>query len=156
MNATATQQQQPDDPLSTGRNGRKRLNGASYEHPVAFWVGVGLTTVGVLLQLPMFYSARTMNYHLAGMPMTDEMVIGMALIVAGVGCTFYGLFPQKQRTDIQLSKIGIGPLDDAPIRPAHIALLFVTAAAITIDVMKPVAFAFLTPGAATEYGLKGR
>ena len=25
---------------------RKRPNGASYEHPLAFWVGVTITTVG--------------------------------------------------------------------------------------------------------------
>ncbi|MFJ9363722.1 MFS transporter [Nocardia sp. NPDC101769] len=133
----------------------RRFDGASYEHPAAFRIGVGLTILGVLLQLPMFYSARSMHYQLAGMPVTGEMAIGMALTVIGVGWTAYSLFPRRQPAGLHSSQISVAPLDDAPIRPAHIALLAVIAVAITIDVMKPVAFAFLTPGAASEYGLRG-
>lgn len=133
---------------------RKRLNGVSYEHPLAFWLGVTITTVGVLLQLPSFYMARDMRYHLAGMPVTTEMAIGMVLLVIGVGITAYSLFPASRTARPELSKVSVTPLDNAPIRPAHIGLLLVIAAAITIDVMKPASFAFLAPGAAAEYGLR--
>ncbi len=38
--------------------------------------------------------------------------------------------------------------------PAHVGLLVVMAIAVTIDVMKPTALAFVAPGMALEYGLK--
>jgi MFS transporter, putative metabolite:H+ symporter len=132
-----------------------RLNGVSYEHPLAFWFGVTITTAGVLLQLPSFYLARGMHYHLAGMPVTTEMAIGMVMLFIGVSSTAYGLYPASRTVRPELSKISITPLDNAPIKPAHIGLLLVIAAAITIDVMKPTSFAFLVPGAAAEYGLRG-
>ncbi|MRH88370.1 MFS transporter [Nocardia sp. SYP-A9097] len=153
MKATAAQQE-ITEPAGPEPGRRTRGNGASYEHPAAFRIGVGITTIGVLLQLPMFYSARDMHYQLAGMPLTHEMTIGMALILLGIACTFYSLFPRRKLTGTS-QRISITPLDDAPITSAHIALLAVIAVAITIDVMKPVAFAFLTPGAANEYGLRG-
>jgi putative MFS transporter len=134
---------------------RKQLDGVSYEHPWAFWLGVVSTTVGVLLQLPMYYMARHDHYHLAGMPITTEMAVGMVLLVFGVACTAYGLFPRSAGAPLLKSQVSIAPLDDAPIRRSHVALLLVMAAAITIDVMKPVSFAFLAPGAAMEYGLRG-
>ncbi|MFI9847624.1 MFS transporter [Nonomuraea sp. NPDC051941] len=131
------------------------MRSASYEHPLAFWSGVTTTTVGVLLQLPSYFMAHDMRYHLAGMPVTTEMAVGMVLLFIGVGITTYSLFPKSRGKRSELSKVSITPLDDAPIRPAHIGLLLVMAAAITIDVMKPTAFAFLAPGAAAEYGLRG-
>lgn len=131
------------------------MRSASYEHPLAFWSGVTTTTVGVLLQLPSYFMAHDMRYHLAGMPVTTEMAVGMVLLFIGVGITTYSLFPKSRGSRPELSKVSITPLDDAPIRPAHIGLLLVMAAAITIDVMKPTAFAFLAPGAAAEYGLRG-
>ncbi|MGV9385801.1 MFS transporter [Nonomuraea sp. NPDC003707] len=131
------------------------MRSASYEHPLAFWSGVTTTTVGVLLQLPSYFMAHDMRYHLAGMPVTTEMAVGMVLLFIGVGITTYSLFPKSRGRRPELSKVSITPLDDAPIRPAHIGLLLVMAAAITIDVMKPTAFAFLAPGAAAEYGLRG-
>ncbi|MFG1960036.1 MFS transporter [Nonomuraea sp. NPDC049028] len=131
------------------------MRSTSYEHPLAFWSGVTITTVGVLLQLPSYFMAHDMHYHLAGMPVTTEMAVGMVLLFIGVGITTYSLFPKSRDSRPELSKVSITPLDDAPIRPAHIGLLLVMAAAITIDVMKPTAFAFLAPGAAAEYGLRG-
>ncbi|WP_460530645.1 MFS transporter [Flindersiella endophytica] len=132
----------------------KRLNGVSYEHPLAFWVGVVVTTVGVLLQLPGFVMARDTDYMLAGMPVTPEMSIGMMLMLIGIGVTTYSLFPARTEAP-RLSRVSVTPLDDARIRPAHVGLLLVMAAAITIDVMKPVSLAFIAPGAAAEYGLSG-
>jgi putative MFS transporter len=133
----------------------KRLNGVSYEHPLAFWIGVATTTVGVLLQLPSYFMAHDMRYHLAGMPVTVEMAIGMVMMIVGIGITVYSLFPRSGMANPELSRVSITPLDDARIRPAHVGLLLVMAAAITIDVMKPVSLAFLAPGASAEYGLRG-
>ena len=132
-----------------------RRNGVSYEHPLAFWSGVTITTAGVLLQLPSFYMARHMHYHLAGMPVTTEMTIGMIMMFVGIGVTVYSLFPASKTVRPELSKVSVTPLDDARIKPAHVGLLLVMAAAITIDVMKPTALAFVAPGAAAEYGLRG-
>lgn len=129
-------------------------SGVSFEHPVAFWVGVTITTIGVLLQLPDYFACRDMHYQMAGMPVSINVSVGMALLVVGVAVTGYGLFPTGQARKPQ-STIRIGPLDNAPLRPAHLTLLVVIAAAVTIDVMKPVSLAFVAPGAAAEYGLRG-
>lgn len=129
-------------------------SGVSFEHPLGFWLGITLTTVGVLLQLPMYFMARDMHYHLAGMPVTIEMNIGMVMMVVGVALTIWSLFPRKTLARPELSKIKVGALDDTKLRPAHIALLLVMAAAVTIDVIKPTALAFTAPGAAMEYGLR--
>jgi putative MFS transporter len=45
-------------------------------------------------------------------------------------------------------------LDEAPISPAHVALMLVMAAAVTIDVMKPATLSFVLPGMTREYGLR--
>ncbi|WP_225732129.1 MULTISPECIES: MFS transporter [unclassified Nocardia] len=128
---------------------------ATTARPMAFRLGLGLTVLGVALHIPMFLESREMHYHLAGMPMTPEMVIGMVLLFLGVGISIYGLVPHETATNRPRRRISIEPLDDTPIRPAHITLLLALAAAVTIDVMKPVALAFTAPGAAAEYGLKG-
>jgi len=144
-------------PPTAGRfsQSKRKKNGVSYEHPVGFWVGITVTTIGVLLQLPMYWMARFDHFHLAGMAVTPEMWVGMAMLVIGVGLTAWALIPARSMPNEKLSKLKVSALDDAPIKWSHIALLLVLAAAITIDVMKPTAFAFLAPGAAAEYGLKG-
>src|SRR4051812_47196279 len=115
-----------------------RNDGISYEHPVHFWLGVLVTTTGVVLQLPMYWMARHDHFHMYGMPVSTEMGIGMVLIGIGVALVFYAVFPKKIDRSPRLSKIRIGAMDDAKIRKAHVTLLLVLAAAITIDVMKPV------------------
>src|SRR5262245_28595589 len=50
-------------------------------HPGFFWLGAAAVTVGVGLHLPMYIESASMNFHLAGMPVDAEMLIGMALIV---------------------------------------------------------------------------
>lgn len=131
------------------------FSGSSYEHPVAFWVGVILTSVGVIMQLPMYYMARGMHYHLAGMPVTKSMLVGMGMMLLGFGITAYGVFPKARPSRSALNNVSITPLDDAKLRPAHLALLVVMVLVITIDGMKPAAFTFVIPGAELEYGLKG-
>jgi putative MFS transporter len=134
---------------------RKHLSGSSYEHPVAFWIGVILTAAGVVMQLPMYYMARGMHYHVAGMAVTNEMLIGMGMMFVGIGATTYGVLPGRQPPRPEFSKVSIAPLDDAKITPALVGLLVVMAIAVTIDGMKPAAFTFVNPGAELEYGLRG-
>ncbi|MFL6110435.1 MAG: MFS transporter [Catenulispora sp.] len=137
-------------PGSAGR----RADGVSYEHPVGFWAGILTTTTGVVLQLPMYWMARDMHFHLAGMAMTWYMELGMVLLFVGVGLTVWSLYPRRV-PDRAFSRIMVRALDDTPISRAHVALLLVLAAAITIDVMKTTTLAFIAPGSAAEYGLRG-
>lgn len=126
-----------------------------FEHPVAFWFGAAACTAGVVLHIPMYYSARTMGYRLAGMRPDAEMLAGMALIVVGLVAALYGLLPSGAgRIRESASRIRVRALDDAPLRPQHVAMLVVVSVAIVIDVMKPAALSFVAPGMAKEYGLK--
>ncbi|MCO5972502.1 MFS transporter [Actinoallomurus soli] len=126
-----------------------------FEHPVAFWLGAAACTAGVALHLPMYYSARDMGYRMAGMRPDAEMLTGMALIIGGLAAALYGLLPRGTREFRQAAAgIRVRALDDAPIRPRHVAMLLVISVAIVIDVMKPAALAFVAPGMAKEYGLK--
>lgn len=143
-----------DPPRPWWRVDRRRANGISYEHPLAFWAGILITVAGVVSQLPMYYMARDMHYRLAGMAMTWYMDLGMVLLVVGVVLTAWSLFPRRVEDETQ-SKIKVRALDDTRISTAHVALLLVIAAAITIDVMKTTSLAFIAPGAAVEYGLRG-
>lgn len=120
---------------------------------LAFWAGVVLVTVGVVLHLPMYVSARHMHYQMAGMKMDDEMLIGMIAIVVGLIVAAYGLVPR--RADFGLTaQLRVRSIDDARITPTHVGLLLVLALAVTIDVMKPTTLSFVSPGVAKEYGLK--
>ncbi len=140
---------------STSRRERRSALGVTYEHPVAFWAGVGAVIVGTLMQLPMYFGAKDMGYRLRGMPFDATMIAGMALIVVGVALTAYGLFPRfADVTQGAVSRIKVKALDDARITRAHVGLILVMAVAITIDVMKPTTLAFVAPGAALEYGLR--
>ena len=135
----------PDGATASGRISRRE--------PVA-WAGIGAVTVGVLLHLPMYLQAADEHYRLAGMSVDAPMLIGMILILAGLGVTAYGLFPRTSLGRDRVARVSVRPLDDAPINGAHVALLLVMAAAVTIDVMKPTTLAFVVPGFAAEYGLR--
>jgi putative MFS transporter len=133
-----------------------RRAGIAYHHPGAFWFGVAAVTAGVVLHLPMYVGARDMAYRLAGEAMDAPMKLGMAFIMVGLAATAYGLFPRLSVVGrSRVARVRVKALDDARIRPAHVALLLVMAAAITIDVIKPTTLAFVVPGMAAEYGLKG-
>jgi MFS transporter, putative metabolite:H+ symporter len=139
----------------TSPSTNRKASGISYVHPLAFWAGVSAVTVGVLLHFPMYYESRHMNYRMVGMSPDLPMLIGMLLIFVGLAATIYGLMPRISEVSRgYVSRIRVRALDDAPIKPAHVGLLLVMAAAITIDVMKPTTLAFVAPGAADEYGLK--
>jgi MFS transporter, putative metabolite:H+ symporter len=130
---------------------------AKFEHPIAFWAGIAMTSAGIVMQLPMFFQARMNHYHLAGMPVSPEMYIGMALIVVGALVATYGVFPAKPPETVLkgFSNVRAKALDNAPIKATHIVFLCVLTMAIVIDVMKPTTLAFISPGAELEYGLRG-
>ncbi|MGI8775896.1 MAG: MFS transporter [Acidimicrobiales bacterium] len=141
--------------LPSSRGERRSALGVTYEHALAFWSGVTGVIAGTVMQLPMYFGAKNAGYRLRGMPYDTTMIAGMVLIVAGTLVTAYGLFPRfSEVTQGTVSRIRVAALDDAPITRAHVGLIFVMAAAITIDVMKPTTLAFVAPGAAAEYGLR--
>jgi putative MFS transporter len=126
-----------------------------FQHPVIFWLGAAACTAGVLLHLPMYYSARGMHYRMVGMQPDPAMIIGMVLIGGGLIASLYALLPsQATRIREKAVRIQVRALDDAPLRPQHVALLLVISLAIVIDAMKPAALSFVAPGMAKEYGLK--
>lgn len=126
-----------------------------FEHPVAFWLGTAFCAIGVVLHLPMYYSARSMGYRMSGMTPDSTMIIGMVLIGVGLITAMYGLVPFGRRpVKQQVTAIRVRALDSAPLRRQHIALLLVMAVGVTIDVMKPTTLAFVAPGVAHEYGLR--
>ncbi|MFJ6216166.1 MFS transporter [Streptomyces sp. NPDC092296] len=126
-----------------------------FEHPLVFWVGALACTTGVLLHLPMYFGAKDMGYHLRGMKPDAPMITGMALIATGLLAVVYGLVPRDPgRIRRSAAWVRVSTLDDAPINAQHVVLLIVMTLAVTIDVMKPTALAFVAPGFAQEYGLK--
>ena len=125
-----------------------------FPHRGAFWWGVSAVTLGVLLHLPMYVQAREMDYQMAGMPVDGPMKAGMALILAGLALTAFGLVPRGGADPDWLARVRVRALDEAPIRRTHVMLLLVMAAAVTIDVMKPTTLGFVMPGMTREYGLR--
>lgn len=143
--------------LSDGKHGGRagrRSGGVAFHHPVSFWMGSAAVTAGVLLHLPMYIGARDAGYDLVGMSIDAPMVVGMALIIAGLAATLYGLVPSVARVGSAPAALRVRALDDARLSGAHVALLAVIALAVTIDVMKPVTLSFVVPGMAREYGLR--
>ena len=132
-----------------------RLGGITFHHPGAFWFGTVAVTVGVILHIPMYLMGKDTGYRLAGMPMDTPMLIGMAAIAVGLLASLYGLYPRSAATNRALAaKIRVSALDDARISWTHILLLLTMSVAVTIDIMKPTALAFVMPGMTVEYGLK--
>ena len=99
----------------------------------------------------MFWMARDMGYHLAGMPMDGVMIAGMALIVGGVILAAYGLLPP--RTLVTTPEVEVTAPEDLRLGPAHWRLMTVLVVALIIDVMKPASLGFTVPGMSAEYGL---
>ncbi|MDQ2666982.1 MAG: MFS transporter [Gemmatimonadota bacterium] len=143
--------------MTTGQHGRgTNRGGVIFGHAGAFWFGVACVTAGVFLHLPMYLMGSGNGYRLAGMPMNPSMKIGMAAIIVGLISSLYGLYPRSAgNIAARASRIRVAALDDMPLARAHIGLLFTMMLAVTIDVMKPTALAFVLPGMTVEYGLKG-
>lgn len=125
----------------------------SARHSVwAFVLGCLAVTGGVLLHLPMFIMGREMDYRLAGMPMDTGMLIGMAMIIAGVFIAAYGLLPRDVAAQrAARSAIVIAAPEDAHLGVPHWRLMFVLVVALIIDVMKPASLGFTVPGMVDEY-----
>ncbi len=120
----------------------------------AFVVGCIAVAAGVVAHLPMFVMARSMHYRLAGMPMGNMMLAGMALIVAGTLVAAYGLLPRNvgaQRA--AAADIVVAGPENAPLGLAHWGLMAVLVIALVIDVMKPASLGFTVPGMISEYGV---
>jgi putative MFS transporter len=120
----------------------------------AFIAGCIAVTLGVCAHLPMFTMARAMHYRLAGMPMDNTMLFGMALIVLGTLVAAYGLLPRNvaaQRANA--AQIVVAAPEDAHLGPAHWGLMAVLTFALIIDVMKPASLGFTVPGMISEYGV---
>jgi MFS transporter, putative metabolite:H+ symporter len=139
--------------MMTGAGGHR----TKFEHPIAFWAGIAITTAGIVVQLPMFFQARMNHYRLAGMPISPLMLAGMAAIMVGMVVSTYGVYPARppDRIQKQYTNLRVRALDTAPIKASHAIFLCVLTIAIVIDTMKPTTLAFVSPGAELEYGLRG-
>src|SRR6266478_6304490 len=102
-----------------------------FEHPTAFWLGAAACTAGVILHIPMYYSTRGTGYQMAGMKPDGAMIAGMALIGAGLIVALAGLLPRHSgRIQERAGRIRVRALDDARVRPQHVAMLLVISVAI--------------------------
>ncbi len=128
----------------------------TFHHPVAFWFGCLIVAAGVCLHLPMYVMAAPMHFHLAGMAMDPEMLLGMVLIPGGVLLAAWGLMPrlaQVRMTTRGGDRLHWHVADGVPLNVEHWKLVTVLVVALTIDVMKPASIAFVMPGMAHEYGI---
>ncbi|WP_114953340.1 MFS transporter [Sphingosinicella terrae] len=120
----------------------------------AFVLGVAAVTVGVVMHIPMFLMGRDMGYRLNGMPMGDDMIVGMGLIIGGTAIACYGLLPRDISQHLAAAEeIVVSPPEDAPLTAAHWRLMAVLVIALVIDVMKPASLGFTLPGMVGEYGV---
>ena len=82
----------------------------------AFVLGCAAVTTGAAAHLPMFLMARSMHYHLAGMPMGIGMIVGIGLIVSGVMIAKDTLLPSKiEALRATAAQIVVAAPEDAPV-----------------------------------------
>ncbi|MGI8706580.1 MAG: MFS transporter [Sphingomicrobium sp.] len=118
-----------------------------------FWAGCAAITAGVLLHLPMLAMAHRMGNHLAGMPMSFEMLVGMALIIVGMPVACWGALPRHRTTHSDHAGTSFEAPDSTPLNRWHAAVLGVLTLGLIIDVMKPATLGFVLPGIRNEYGI---
>lgn len=124
----------------------------NFHHPIAFWLGCLGITLGVLSHIPMFIHAAPMGYHMAGMPMSTTMLVGMALIPLGLALSAYGVMPRVGQLGVQdNTHLHFHVADRVPLNSEHWKLVVVLFVAVAIDVMKPATLGFVMPGMANEY-----
>lgn len=134
--------------MSTGSGARGRGTASGW----LFCLGCLAVTAGVALHVPMFLGARGPRRVLVGMAIDAPMVVGMALIAAGLVVAVAGLLLRPPRGDAPV-QVHIHPLDQVRLGRSHLALMAVLTLAVAIDSQKPFTFAFILPGVAAEYGL---
>jgi len=121
-------------------------------HALAFWFGIIYILAGVSCHLPDYLRLRG-HAHLAGLPLTNMMLFGMFLILAGIATSAYGLFPfQRGAKDIS-ADYQLQAMDDVPMNWKHYGLVLVLGIALVVDVMKPATISFALPGMRAEYGI---
>ena len=126
---------------------------ADRRSPIAFWLGSLSVVIGVLLHLPAFLMARTMDYRMAGMPMGTPMLIGMACILAGAAAAAYGLLPKYADPQAAALHMRIAAPEDAPLTVWHWAAGGALSVALVVDILKVSTLGFVVPGMRVEYGL---
>jgi len=129
-----------------------RNNSTSFHHPAAFWVGCVVIVLGVLSHAPMFLMGADSGYRMAGMPMDNLMLSGMAMIPAGLLLAAYGLMPRFGA----MQRSGQAPLefhvaDGIALNAEHWKLVLVLLVALAVDVLKPATLGFVMPGMTGEY-----
>lgn len=134
-----------------------KSQGINFYHPFAFWLGCIAITLGVLAHVPMFIHASHMNYQMVGMPMDNNMLIGMGLIPLGLLFAMYGLMPRlEQLRTADHSRLHFHVADQLPLNKEHWTLVMVLMAAVIVDVMKPATLGFVMPGMKAEYGISSK
>ena len=123
-------------------------------HVRGFWIGCAMIAAGVLLHLPMLAEAHAMGNHLVGMPMDPSMVVGMALIIAGVPIACWGALPRLPARRGEVAEVEYEPPHSAPLNRWRVGVLIVLTLGLVIDVMKPATLGFVLPGLASEYGIE--
>jgi putative MFS transporter len=135
--------------------------------PAAFWLGVLLITVGVLLHAADFLQMRAMEAPTYAMSAT--MAAGMAIDLLGLLLAAWGLLPRGRLTipdatggpvasataDVSGPAGGgaLAALDSARMTAAHWRLMVRLFIGLTLDTMKPATIGFMLPGLKAEYGL---
>jgi putative MFS transporter len=108
---------------------------------------------GVSCHLPDYVSHRGQHFHLSGLPMSNMMLFGMFLILAGIASTTYGLFPVRDKAKDVSAEYQLKSMDNARLGLAHWLLVLVLGVALVVDVMKPATLGFVLPGMRSEYGI---
>ncbi|WP_232352068.1 MFS transporter [Inhella proteolytica] len=122
-----------------------------FHHPLAFWLGCALITLGVLSHGPMFLMGQHTHWRMVGMPMTWEMWVGMALIPLGVALSCYGLMPRRPGSLPLAGGLQFHVADGVALNREHWKLVLVLIVTLAIDVMKPATLGFVMPGMSAEY-----
>ncbi len=127
-----------------------KSNGLSFHHPLAFWFGCCALIAGVFAHMPMFLMASNNGYRMAGMPMDNIMLTGMALIPLGLTFAAYGLMPRLAQMQND-GTVTFHIADEATLNREHWKLVIVLFVALAVDVMKPATLGFVMPGMGREY-----
>lgn len=136
--------------------------GIDIPRPVLFWVGVAMTSAGVVLHLPAFFQMRSTGYRMSmdtghgtqmNMGTSPAMLVGMALLCIGVFVAVGGLLQRRPTPEAAAAagryRVQAGAQDK--LSRAHVKLIVALSLAMIIDIMKPATLAFILPGMRAEY-----